>query len=144
LPYSKNRHSQAMEIIKQLYDIDKLFDSIKDFGIVKRTFKEFAIIQLGYRGLEQNPGIVLDDIFQTALCISTRGIHGKGNFTALQNGISQVKAFIFAEYFHIEKAIAYTSKAAYLSKLIEYNENTLYRFSNPMEIKDWIYVRDYF
>lgn len=137
VPYAKNGHSKAMEIIKQLYDIGNLFDVSDDLDTVRKSFKRFALTELSYRNLGQNPDIVLNDIFETALCISTRGKEGNGDFAALQNGISQIRAFIFSEAFQIEKAIVYAAKASYLSKLIDLKENILERFKNALQIKDW-------
>ncbi len=124
IPYEKNGHSKAMEIIKQLYDIGNLFDSVENLEIIRNTFKQFAITELAYRNLKVNQSSVLKDIFETALCISTRGLEGKGDFTALQNGISQIRAFIFSETFQIEKAIVYAAKAAYIAKLIELKKDS--------------------
>jgi hypothetical protein len=64
-----------------------------------------------------NESDVLEDIYQTALCIVSRGTDGKGNFEELQNGIQRISRFIFSESYHIEKAIAHASKAAYLSDI---------------------------
>ncbi len=144
IPYEKNGHSRTMEIIKQLYDIGNLFDDVKNLENVRETFKKFAFKELSYRNLEQNQNRVLQDIFETALCISTRGMEGNGNFTALQNGISQIRAFIFSETYQIEKAIVHASKAAYLAKLLELNTNNLKRFENALQVKDWIIEKPFF
>ena len=137
IPYLKNGHSKSMEIIKQLYDIGNLFDVSNDLETIQESFRRFALSELSYRNLEQNQGIVLKDIFETALCISTRGKKGDGDFPALQKGISQIRAFIFSETFQIEKAIIHAAKTAYLSKLIKLKESMLERFENAMQIKDW-------
>lgn len=137
IPYERNGYSKAMEIIKQLYDIGNLFDAVENLEIIRDTFNQFAITELAYRNLKLNQGIVLEDIYETALCISTRGLEGKGDFTALQNGISQIRAFIFSETFQIEKAIIYAAKAAYMTKLIEFKKNKLGRFETALQIKDW-------
>jgi len=144
IPYEKSGQSKAMEIIKQLYDIGNIFDRVENLEIVAITFKQFAKTELSYRQIEENPQLVLDDIFQTALTLSTRGKEGQANFKALQQGISQIKAFIFSENYHIEKAIAHVSKAAYLAKLIEYNKTSLEHFNKPLEIKDWIIEQPYY
>lgn len=144
IPYEKNGHSKAMEIIKQLYDIGNLFDDIENLEIVRETFKQFALKELFYRKLVQNQHMVLDDIFETALCISTRGLEGNGNFTALQNGISQIRAFIFSETYQIEKAIVHAAKAAYLAKLIELNVNELVLFENALQVKNWTIEQPFF
>ncbi|MEM0991397.1 MAG: nucleotidyl transferase AbiEii/AbiGii toxin family protein [Bacteroidota bacterium] len=144
IPYLKRGQSSAMEIIKQLFDIGTIFDQITNLEITTTTFKKFTETELHYRAIEQDYKFVLDDIFQTALTISTRGKEGTANFQALQQGISQVKAFIFSESYHIERAIADAAKAAYLSKLIEQGKVTFGRYDNPMRIKDWIIEQPFY
>ncbi|HUN16104.1 MAG TPA: nucleotidyl transferase AbiEii/AbiGii toxin family protein [Saprospiraceae bacterium] len=138
IPYFKGDDSMSMEIIKQLYDIGNLFDKVTDLDIIKITFYRFAKTEIDYRnsdGINEND--VLDDIYQTALCIVSRGTSGKGDFLELQKGIERIYSFIFSETYHIEKAIAHASKAAYLSTLIALNAKTIAKFENPLQIKDW-------
>jgi len=138
IPYFKNDDSMSMEIIKQLYDIGNLFDKVTDLYTIKTTFYRFAKTEIDYRnskGINEND--VLEDIYQTALCIVSRGTDGKGDFIELQNGIGRISRFIFSESYHIEKAIAHASKAAYLSTLIFLNAKTIAKFENPLQLKDW-------
>lgn len=139
IPYYKGEDSMSMEIIKQLYDIGNFTDAIKDIGIIKSTFHEFARTELYYRGLKTlSPNDVLDDIFQTALSIVTRGTDGKGDFNLLQQGIQRVSRFIFSESYHLEKAIVHASKAAYLATLIKYDADKIEKFSNPLVMNEWV------
>lgn len=138
IPYFKKDDSMSMEIIKQLYDIGNLFDTVNDLDTIKTTFYLFAKTEIDYRnseGVDEND--VLEDIYQTALCIVSRGTDGKGNFEELQNGIGRISRFIFSESYHIEKAIAHASKAAYLSTLIHLNAKLIAKFKNPLQLKDW-------
>jgi len=138
IPYYKGEDSMSMEIIKQLYDIGNLFDVCTDIITVKKTFKRFSKIELSYRNNgEKNITDVLNDIFQTSLCIASRGTLGDGNFEELQLGIKRIKGFIFSETYHIEKVIISASKAAYTSTLIASEENTFDKFKTPLQIKDW-------
>ena len=137
IPYRKGGFSAAMEIIKQLYDIGNLFAEIRDVAGVTHTFKKIALTEMKYRDLSGDTGIVLKDIEQTALCLATRGKAGAGDFPALQNGVSQIKAYIFSESYHIEKAVAYAARAAYLAKLIETGETNLVRFDNAEQVSNW-------
>lgn len=138
IPYFKNNDSMSMEIIKQLYDIGNLFDKVIDLDTIKTTFYRFAKTEIDYRNSgEINEKDVLEDIYQTALCIVSRGTDGKGDFIELQNGIGRISRFIFSESYHIEKAIAHASKAAYLSTLILLNAKTIAKFENPLQLKDW-------
>ncbi len=139
IPYFKNEDSMSMEIIKQLYDIGNLLDTANDASIIKATFYRFAATELRYRnteGLKETD--VLDDIYQTALCIVSKGTDGNGDFEQLKLGIRRIDSFIFSESYHIEKAIIHASKAAYLSTLIKHDAAVIEKFGNPLEMKDWL------
>ena len=141
IPYFKNEDSMSMEIIKQLYDVGNLFDVANNIDILKATFNSFAVTELEYRTDNDNPlktQNVLDDIYETALCIVSRGTDGKGNYEELLTGIQRVNPFIFSENYHLDKAIIHASKAAYLSKLIKNNSTEIEKFENPLQIKDWL------
>ena len=87
IPYYKHGDSMSMEIIKQLYDIGKLVDVATDIETTKTVFHKFAQTELAYRNTDQTPEDVLNDIYQTALSIVTRGADGNGNFNDLQKRI---------------------------------------------------------
>jgi len=144
IPYQKSGHSQAMEIIKQLYDIGYLFDSAKDLSVVTKTFNEYVAVESGYRGAKLSSKKVIDDIFQTSLLLGTRGKDGMGDFNALIDGITQIKQFIFSESYHIEKAIIHSAKAAYLATAIEKKITVLEKYKEPLEVKDWIIESPFF
>jgi predicted nucleotidyltransferase component of viral defense system len=137
IPYQKSGFSAAMEIIKQLYDIGNLFEEISDVKVVAETFKKIAQTEIKYHNLSGGTEIVLDDILQTALCLATRGKAGDGDFEALQKGVSQMRAYIFSESYHIEKAIVHAARAAYLTKLIETGKTNLTRFENAEQVIEW-------
>jgi predicted nucleotidyltransferase component of viral defense system len=138
IPYFKKDDSMSMEIIKQLYDIGNLFDTVSDIHTIKTTFFRFAKTEIDYRNAEEiNENDVLEDIYQTALCIVSRGSDGKGDFIELQNGIGRISRFIFSENYHIEKAITHASKAAYIAALIKHNAEKIDKFENPLQLKDW-------
>lgn len=138
IPYFKNNDSMSMEIIKQLYDIASLFDVVNNMANIRSTFIKFVETEFSYmEDLTLTLADVIEDIFQTSLCIVTRGAYGKGTFDQLQLGIQRVDRFIFSENYHLEKAITHASKAAYLAMLIKFNAEKIDKFSNPMEIKDW-------
>ena len=139
IPYFKGEKSMSMEIIKQLYDVGNLFDVAEDVNTVKSTFNSFSETELGYRKREDiSSNEVLDDIFQTALCIVSRGVAGVGNFNQLQDGIKRVSHFIFSESFHLEKAISFASKVAYLAMVLKQNGQEFEKFSSPIEVRDWL------
>jgi len=139
IPYFKNENSMSMEIIKQLYDIGNLFDVVNDVNIIKSTFFRFATTELNYRNFEGiDESDVLEDIFQTSLSIVTRGADEKGDFEQLQLGIQRIAGFIFSESYHLEKTITHASKAAYLATIIKYDARSIEKYSNPLQMKDWL------
>lgn len=139
IPYFKGEDSMSMEIIKQLYDIGNLFDNVTDMDTINTTFKKFAKTELSYRDKNTiSKNEVLDDIYQTALCIVTRGASGNGDFNQLQQGIQRITRYIFSESYHIEKAITHASKTAFIATLIKHNVKTLDKYSDPLQMKDWV------
>jgi predicted nucleotidyltransferase component of viral defense system len=137
IPYEKGGQSRAMEIIKQLYDIGNIFENANNPLVASTTFHAFAKTELAYRNINSRTNIVLDDIIDTSLTISTRGQLGNGKIDVLMHGILQLKQYIFSENYHIEKAITHAAKAAYIAAVIKSGAATIQRFTNPMEIKNW-------
>lgn len=137
IPYFKNENSMSMEIIKQLYDIGNLFDEVTDLEVIKNTFGKFVKTEIAYRNLKKvSPAEVLEDTYQTALCISLRGTDGKGDFDELLKGIQRVTGFIFSEPYHLDKAITHAAKAAYLSRLIATDQTTLEKYKDPKQVAE--------
>lgn len=119
IPFFKRDKNCSMEICKQLFDIASLFDIVDDLSVTQETFKKITTVELQYRGLSSSSvHAVLDDIYNTAMCIVMRGQANSEEFLLLQDGIKRVRGFIHSEVYSLEKAITSASKAAYLSKLI--------------------------
>jgi predicted nucleotidyltransferase component of viral defense system len=126
---------KEIEIIKQLYDISKLFDSVEDMKIVNESFKTFAEQEIAYRGLDITPNDILDDILNTAKLISLREKNktepGKSQFKEIQTGIRSFTNFLISGNFRIDDAINAAAKAAYIStKLRQNNLTPIEKFSN--------------
>jgi len=138
IPYFKGKTSMSMEILKQLYDVGNLIDIAEDGDLVKTTFESFATIELKYRECEEKIDGVLEDIYQTALCIVSRGVEGIGDFAELQTGIQRVSRFIFSETFHIDKAIIAASKAAYIASIIRMKKGNIEKYGDPKIMKNWV------
>ena len=138
IPYFKKDNSMSMEIIKQLYDIGNLVDATDDLHTIKETFGKIVTTEIAYRKLKKtDASTVLEDVYQTSLCLTLRGADGKGNFEELSNGIKRIVGYIFSESFHIDKAITHASKAAYISKLIAADKKAFEKYSKPEQIAEW-------
>lgn len=136
IPYYKKDKEMGMEIIKQMYDVGCLFDKVDDMNMVKEVFSAFAAIELRYRGNIHTIPDVLEDIFYTALSICFKKDIQNTHFSVLNNGITSVKSYIFADSFHLDKAITYATKAAYLATLIKYSKEKIARFDPKVNMKD--------
>ncbi len=132
IPFFKGEKDCTMEINKQLFDIASLFDIVEDLSITTAIFSKFAEIELKYRKANSlRLQDVLNDIFNTSLCICLKGTDNPEEFKLLQNGISKVRNFIHSvKNYNLEHAIVNASKAAYLSKLIETGNTELHHFSS--------------
>jgi predicted nucleotidyltransferase component of viral defense system len=135
VPYGKGKE---VEIIKQLFDVGHLFDIIEDMTIVSEVFAQFAKTELDYRGLRGlNKEDVLDDVFQTAMLMGTRGNAGNGDYIEIQRGIQNIKNFIFSENFHLERAMVPSAKAAYIAVMLKTGTAKIERYNNAQEIAAW-------
>jgi hypothetical protein len=130
--YSKNR---PVEIIKQLHDIAALFDNATDFNVIKQAYIKTAEEEIKFRELAITWKDTLNDTFNAAYTIAIRDNNNE-HFKHLQTGISNIVNFILSR-FTIEEAITCSSKAAYLSILLQKNEiPTTERYASPSQIKD--------
>jgi len=134
VPYERSGNSMSMEIIKQLYDIGRLFGVAENTQVMKATFTRMAETQLLYRGGGIKLTDVLEDIYDTALCISLKGNHKPENFQRLQQGVKSLGPFIFSEPYRIEGAIRDAAKAAYLSRIIATDRNGIERYETPEQV----------
>jgi hypothetical protein len=139
IPYYRKDVSMSMEIIKQLYDIGNAFDAAQDLEVIKPTYDTIVKNEMEYCGMRNGiKSDILDDTYQTALCLSLRGTIEKGTFDHLQSGIQRVSQFIFSEPFQIEKAIVAASKAAYLTRLIATDQKVIEKYEGPHQIGETV------
>lgn len=119
IPYFKGDNDCSLEIIKQLYDIGRLFDKVTNLDITTQSFRRIAEVELSYRNMKNDASVIFVDIRNTALCLATRGKEGIGNFEMLVAGVTKIKSFMFRSNYSLEKAIVDAAKAAYLATAIE-------------------------
>ena len=132
--YSKNR---PVEIIKQLYDIAFLFDNIQNLEIVQASFNKVVAEEIGFRKLQISPEQVLEDTQLACYTLAERDTKSE-EFNHLQHGIRNFTNFTISK-FSIEEAITAAAKVAYLTRLLQSEKfETIKRFNNPLEIKDWL------
>lgn len=67
IPYKKDK---SMEIIKQLFDLGRLFTFAKDIRKITEVYKKIALIEAGYRNLGNSIDKFLEDTIETSFLIS--------------------------------------------------------------------------
>ena len=132
IPYYKKDRVCSVEIIKQLYDVARLFDRIDNLDITSQSFLSIVKVEMAYREISDLE-LVYDDILQTALLLATRGKEGVGEFDILQDGIKKIKAFIHTSNYHIENAIIDSAKAAYISTCIRKGITDIEKYTGDVE-----------
>ena len=130
IPYYKNGNPHSTEIIKQVYDIGRLFDAVDNLEITTKSFHRIVLVELSYRNLGSDVSIIYDDIRQTALLIATRGLFGTGDFALLQDGIKRLGSFIYENRYFIEDATVDSAKAAYIATCIEKGITDIQKYSS--------------
>ena len=158
IPYFKGKDKQAfsMEICKQLFDLSKLFEKIKQLDTVAKSFESFAKQEIEYRkpkGAESDltPEKVLQDTIDTCLILAKKGngtADEKSKFIELQKGIRAFgTGFLMVGNFRIDDAIPASSRIAYLSaKILHKNLSPIEYFKGQnikelsIENQDWNFL----
>ena len=129
--YTKNR---PVEIIKQLFDIEFLFDNIQKISEVKASYLKVVKEEIGFRNLKIEATEVLEDTLNTCYKLAERNAKDV-EFEQLQKGIKNFTNFTI-QRFGIEESITAAAKTAYLTQLLQ-TEKPIERYTTPQEIKDW-------
>ncbi|MCD8386962.1 MAG: nucleotidyl transferase AbiEii/AbiGii toxin family protein [Bacteroidales bacterium] len=139
IPFFKIQSSAFVEIVKQMFDIASLFDLAEDWDTVGETFRKFAIIELGYRNLEQTTfAQILEDVIATAECIAMKGQKNPEEFAYLMEGIRGLGHFVISGKYTLDRAIKDAGKAAYIAASLMHNSIPNRRFVevNPDELNN--------
>ena len=120
IPFFKGEDECFMEIMKQLYDISSIFDCIDDITTVCKTYNEIVPIELGYRNMDDlSKDDVLNDTYNCAMNICTRGALSQIEYKYYSEGARRVNNFIIPEHYNTDIAIRDAAKVAYLIRLIQ-------------------------
>lgn len=128
IPYHKGTKICSVEIIKQLYDIARLFERVENLETTAEAFNRIVRVEMAYRNLV-NVKDVYDDIIQTSLLIATRGKEGTGDFNILSDGIRKIRNFIHTANYHLDNAIVDSSRAAYLAACLKMSHTDMEKYT---------------
>lgn len=132
----EERHC-SMEIIKQLFDVASLFDSVDNLEQVRKAFMQIAPIELEYR--KKDPAdiqSILDDIYNTSelICRSTYKNDGSFEYRELARGITQIHDLIINENYSYYSAVVNASKAAYLAILLAKGIDVIEKYDPELDM----------
>lgn len=119
--------SKEMEIIKQIFDLNFIFDNITNLQSVLSNYKILSEKQINYRSLKIEPKDTLQDTINTALMIAfgrsnvfnTTG--DKEKYDEIILGIKQFRQFSAEGNFTIDSVVLATAKVAYLAYILMSN-----------------------
>jgi hypothetical protein len=116
---------KSMEIIKQLFDISILFDSLDDLKKISNTYTKIYSQQNTYRNNKFTIQEVLKDsiIAASKICL----LDLKGNIedkaaAELRSGIKSINNFLLSRDYNLSKAKISAAKIALLSTLLLFNK----------------------
>jgi len=115
VPFGKRK---SMEIIKQLFDIGKLFDACNDLSEVISSYRSIQEQESAYRPKVFTIDETLNDTVETSflLCQSQfKGSIDNENIRELHQGIKQIKSYLLDEPYRIEEARLSAAKCAYVA-----------------------------
>ncbi len=137
--------SKEMEIIKQIFDLNFIFDNITDLQCVLNNYKIFSEKQIIYRSLDIEMKDTLQDTINTALMIAfgrSNVFNNEGDkekYEEIIMGIRQFKQFSAGGNFTIDSVVLSTAKVAYLSYiLLSKLEINFKKYNEDDDIKNYL------
>lgn len=158
IPYFKGRDRQpfSMEICKQLFDLGRLFENIRDMEVVAASFQAFARHGITYRKngcseIELTPELVLQDTIDTCVILTKRergNDDEKAKFKELQRGIIAFgTGFLMTGNFRIDDAVQASARIAYMAAKIMVNDLSPILYFRGQDIshlvienRDWTFL----
>ncbi|HQO08716.1 MAG TPA: nucleotidyl transferase AbiEii/AbiGii toxin family protein [Clostridiales bacterium] len=138
---------KSMEIIKQLFDIDRLFDIHNDLVIIAESFQNIGNKQLKYRDLNITVDKILDDIIETSLIISHFPAGNTSDSLELKelfDGLRRFSSYPINVSYRADDAILSASKAALLAIKIKNNDfRKIELFSETSVLTDFEFPNEF-
>lgn len=138
--------SKHVEIIKQLYDVSKLYDNLNKLEIVKKTYIKTANIQIKNRGLSLNYQDALNDTIEACKLIITQNKKGTDNtnYAILKKGYDGFKNYTVDE-FRFQNLITSAVKVyvVAISLLYDKDLNEMEKPINTFIGKQWKLIQQY-
>lgn len=133
ISYNSNKE---LELMKQLYDVDKLFNEAEDMTIVKESFINIANREIAYRKLKEITYLdVLEDIENFVKDIIL--MEDKAKLEKISIGMGKIASFRLERKFLIDKEVLLAaSKVLYITSLIKNNKSVVEKYKGHIETED--------
>ncbi len=133
---------KELELMKQLYDVDKLFNEAENIDIIRESFINIANKELKYRKLfEITYNDVLEDIKDFCKDII---LLNREHIKKINSGIKSLKSFIMEKNFLIDiEVLTAASKVLYLISLIKSEKIFIEKYKENNIIPDVIIPLEY-
>lgn len=138
IPYYKKGDEKSLEVMKQLYDVGRLFEHVENIQVAAEVFKRIVPIELAYRNKEMSLQEVIDGVRNLDLNIALRGAIDAEQFAFLQRGINKLRNYMYSgKQYRIDEAIVDAARNAYLLTLIQCGVYEIERYSgHPLDVKE--------
>jgi len=133
IDYDSNKE---LELMKQLYDVDKLFNQAKDISIVKQSFIDIASREIAYRKLREiTYEDVLEDIEDFAKSIIF--MKDKTKLEKINIGMKKMAGFRLERKFLIDKEVLLAAcKTLYITYLIKNDKLIIEKYKNDIAFEN--------
>ena len=138
--------SKHVEIIKQLYDVSKLYDNMSNIEVVKETYMNVASVQIKNRSLSLNYKDTLNDTIEACKLIITQNKKktDNQNYAILKKGYDGFKNYTVDE-FRFQNLIINAVKVYILAITLLYDKdlNEKEKPINTFIGKQWKLIQQY-
>ena len=102
-----------LEVMKQFYDVYSLLDVFGDFNMASSTYDKIVKTEITFRNGSIDRDDCLLDVFNTSLCIASRGKVGKDEYPLYVDGIRELSSHVLFEKYSAETASSQAPKLMY-------------------------------
>ncbi len=122
---------KELELMKQLYDIDKLFNESNNVKEIKESFIEISTRELEYRKLNNlKYNNVLDDILDFCKILVIRGNYKREKLNKILIGVKKFPDYMLTSKFLIDiQILTAVSKIMYLVSIIKTNKDIIEKYN---------------
>ena len=112
---------RPVNVIKQLFDISLLFDSVSDLSEIYEAYKISHDLNCRIRNQKYEIDETLDDTINTCITLSSDGFSDRRNYAQIiiSKGCNRLNQFLIAETFSMQIAKKHSAKVALMATILK-------------------------